>query len=144
MLQEVSQLESCALIDWSKEAPSLKIKANKKGALVQDDVVALWCLPMGPIIKTLVEEDRDGSKFGHLPVMTTASKASIGALLASSFCERINSGANIVLHDGNLKMSEGEINKLTVLRMNKDFMKRMNKTHPDITLEDLRHHCNSK
>ena len=99
---------------------------------------------MGPIIKTLVEEDRDGSKFGHLPVMTTASKASIGALLASSFCERINSGANIVLHDGNLKMSEDEINKLTVLRMNKDFMKCMRKTYPDVTLEDLRRHYNSK
>ena len=99
---------------------------------------------MGPIFKRLIEEDQDGSQFGHLPVMATASKASIAALLASSFCERINSAANIVLHDGNLKMGEDEINKLTVLRMNKGFMKCMRKTYPEVTLADLKDHYSTK
>ena len=132
--------QRCGRWDWSKEAPNLKIKANKKGAISQEDIVALWYLPMGPIFKRLIEEDQDGSQFGHLPVMATASKASIAALLASSFCERINSAANIVLHDGNLKMGDDEINKLTV----KGFMKCMRKTYPGVTLADLKDHHSTK
>jgi len=38
----------------------------------------------------------DGTNFGYLPKMATTSKGSIGSLLASSFCERINSQANQV------------------------------------------------
>jgi len=38
----------------------------------------------------------DGTNFGYLPKMSTTSKGSIGSLLASSFCERINSRANQV------------------------------------------------
>jgi len=37
-----------------------------------------------------------GTNFGYLPKMATTSKGSIGSLLASSFCERINSQANQV------------------------------------------------
>jgi len=37
----------------------------------------------------------DGTNFGYLPKATT-SKGSIGSLLASSFCERINSQTNQV------------------------------------------------
>ena len=59
---------------------------------------------MGLIIKTeyiakdgLPFKDKpalDGTNFGYLPKMATTSKGSIGSLLASSFCERINSQAN--------------------------------------------------
>jgi len=38
----------------------------------------------------------DGNNFGYLPKMATTSKGSIGSLLASSFCERINCQANQV------------------------------------------------
>jgi len=40
--------------------------------------------------------DDDEFDFGYLPKMATTSKGSIGSLLASSFCERINSQANQV------------------------------------------------
>jgi len=38
----------------------------------------------------------NGTNFGYLPKMVTTSKGSIGSLLASSFCEHINSQANQV------------------------------------------------
>jgi hypothetical protein len=133
----------CAEIAWKDEAPNLGIVATKKGALSQDDVVDLWYLPMGHILKQFITEDPDRKKYGHLPYMATGSKASIGALLASSFCERINSAANIVLHDGNLKLGEEEINKMTVLRMNRTFMQHMRSTYPNVTLEELKRHYNS-
>ena len=36
----------------------------------------------------------DGTNFGYPPKMATTSKGSISSLLASSFCERINSQSN--------------------------------------------------
>ena len=44
-----------------------------------------------------IEKDKDRSNYGWLPTMATCSKGSIGSLLTSSFCERINSCANQVL-----------------------------------------------
>jgi len=38
----------------------------------------------------------DDIDFGYLPKMTTTSQGSIGSLLVSSFCERINSQINQV------------------------------------------------
>jgi len=61
---------------------------------------------MGLIIKTeyiakdgLPFKDKpvvDGTNSGYLLKMTTTSKGSIGSLLVSSFCERINSQGNQV------------------------------------------------
>ena len=76
--------------------------------------------------------------FGYLSQMATGSRGSIGAFLASSFCERINSAANIVLHKGNLRLSEEEINMLTVLRMNRSFMDYMRRKYPHLTLDELK------
>ena len=66
----------------------------------------LWEMDMGLIIKTeyiakdgLLFKDNpgvDGNNFGYLPKMATTSKGSIGSLLTSSFCERINSQTNQV------------------------------------------------
>ena len=36
-----------------------------------------------------IEKDKDRSKYGWLPKMTTCSKGSIGSLLVSNFCEHI-------------------------------------------------------
>jgi len=54
--------------------------------------------------------------------MVTTSKGLIGSLLAqtSSFCESINSQ---VVSDGNVLLGDDEIDKLVVLRMNREFMK---------------------
>ena len=88
-------------------------------------------------MKLFIAEDPDKSKYGHLPYMATTSKGSLGALLASSFCERVNSAANIILTDDNLKLGDDEVSKLTMLRMNRPFLEYMRRTYPHLKLEDL-------
>jgi len=76
----------------------------------------------------LIKKDkaRDHSKYGWLP------KGFIGSLLASSFCHRINSCANQVLTLGNIVLGDGEMEKLVMCRMNRDFMVFMRKNHPQV------------
>ena len=52
----------------------------------------------------------------------TCSYASIGALNAESFCERVLSAANLVVTDGNTLLSSEEVEMLSVLRINRRFM----------------------
>ena len=75
--------------------------------------------------------DPDASQYGFLPYMATHSRGSVGSLLASSYAERINSAANLILTKGNTVLAEEEINMCTVLRMNRRFMEFMRKYHPD-------------
>ena len=72
--------------------------------------------------KYFINVDDAFEKFGYLPKMATASKGSIGSFMASSFCERINSAANLILTLGNTLLSDEEIDMLVVLRMNRDFL----------------------
>jgi len=84
-----------------------------------------------------IEKDKDRSKYGWLLKTATCSKGSIGSLLASSFCERINSCANQVLTLGNILLGDGEIEKLVMCRMNRDFMVFMRKNYPQVSNEQL-------
>ena len=84
---------------------------------------------MGQVMKKLINQDPEKKCFGHLPMMAVASRGSIGGFLASSFCERINSCANLVLTDGNSLLSPNEINMLVTLRMNRKFMQFMRTHH---------------
>jgi len=72
-----------------------------------------------------------------LPKMPTCSKGSIGSLLASSSCERINSCANQVLTLGNTLLGDGEMEKLVMCRMNRDFMVLMHKNYPQVANEQF-------
>ena len=56
-----------------------------------------------------IEKDKDRGKYGRLPKMTSCSKGSIGSLLASGFCERINPCAHQVLTLGNTLLGDGEM-----------------------------------
>ena len=58
------------------------------------------------------------------------SEGCIGSLMASSFCERINSCANLVLTEGNTWLSDEEMEMLVMLRMNKRFIAFMRKYYP--------------
>jgi len=84
-----------------------------------------------------IEKDKDRSKYGWLPKMATCSKGSIGSLLTSSFCERINSCANQVLTLGNTLLGDGEMEKLVMSRMNRDFMVFMRKNYPQVADEQF-------
>ena len=75
----------------------------------------------------IIEKDVDRTLYGWLPKMATSSKGSIGCVLASSFCERINSCANAVVTEGpgNTLLSDDEMELLVMLRMNKGCMECM-------------------
>eukprot|EP00966_Prymnesium_polylepis_P232265 5372460-Prymnesium_polylepis.1 len=53
----------------------------------------------------------------------------IGALNAESFCKRVLSCANMVITDGNTVLNDPETIKLTILRMNREFMEFMRATY---------------
>ena len=76
--------------------------------------------------------DMDGTKYGHLPKMTVASKGMMGSLMVSSFCERINSCANLVCTKNNSLLSDDEIDMVVTLRMNRDFMQHMRLYYPEV------------
>jgi len=69
--------------------------------------------------------------------MTTCPKGSIGFLLVSSFCERINSCADQVLTFVNTLLGDGEMEKLVTCRMNRDFMVFMRKKYPQVANEQF-------
>ena len=64
--------------------------------------------------------------------MALSSKGMMCALMASIFCERINSCAVEVVDERNTLLSQDEIDKVTVLRMNKEFMEFMRKEYPEV------------
>ena len=68
------------------------IKVPEKGRLTWRQ---LWEVDMGVIMREIQLEDKQGTLFGYLPKMAMASKGCIGSLMAASFCERINSQANL-------------------------------------------------
>jgi hypothetical protein len=81
--------------------------------------------------------DQDRKQYGYLPYMATGSRGSLGALLASSFCERVNSAANLVLTDGNTCLDEDDIHMLVCLRMNRSFMEFMRERFQKESGQDL-------
>jgi hypothetical protein len=92
------------------------------------------CLGMVPLAddtdnvdaKTIETVMTEVTGFTYNQIMTSGS---IGGSLASSFCQRINSCAKLVLTDGNSLLSPDEINMLVTLRMNRKFMQFMRENH---------------
>ena len=96
----------------------------------------LWHVDMGKVMKHLcLGPDPNRELYGFLPKMATTSQGSIGALPASSYAERVNSVANQILTVGNSVLGPDEINKVVVLRMNREFMKYMRQDHPKASLQ---------
>ena len=98
------------------------------------ELMDLWDVDMGKVMKhVFINVDNSKALYGFLPQIATTSRGSIGAHIASGFPERINSCANLTLTKANSVMSPREINMLTVLRMNRDFMAYMRKKYPDVS-----------
>ena len=120
--------EQAAKIQW-RTVPGVVVPKEERELIWKD----LWGADMGVVMREhFFKVDPDGSKFGHLPKMALASKGMMGALMAASFCERINSCANLVVTEGNSLLSTNEIDKCVVLRMNKAFMEFMRKNYPEV------------
>jgi len=98
----------------------------------------MWEIDVVSIRKEdFIEKDKDRRKYGWLPKMATCSKGSIGSLLTLSFCKRINSCANQVLTIGNTLLGDGEMKKLVMCRMNRDFTVFMHKNYPQVADEQF-------
>jgi len=98
----------------------------------------LWEVDVGQVLREeIIEQDVDRALYGWLPKMATSSKGSIGCVLASSFCERINSCANAVVTEGNTLLSDEEMELLVMLRMNKGFMEFMRTHYPHVARESF-------
>ena len=79
-------------------------------------------LNMGPYYSRLINSDKDANEFGLLPLMAGCCDGQIGALNAESFAERVNSAAKLILTNLNANLNDDDLEKLVVLRMNRDFM----------------------
>ena len=96
------------------------------------DLFALYPLDIGRVYKMFTEMPAEGTtnpfydpereRFGWIPLMACCSQGQLGALTAESFCERLISIANDVLDEGNTKLSDEEIEMLTLLKANRKFM----------------------
>ncbi len=115
--------------DWAKWNGRGGFVLNPgEDAKVNDPLAILFHAPVGAVLRELQAE----GKFGWLPRMAAHSIASIGPVLSQSFCERVNSCANIVLTTGNTKLSPEEISALVTLRMNKKLLDKLKHKYKDI------------
>jgi len=73
------------------------------------------------------------AKFGYLPMMAVAT---LGALNAESFCERVLSCLKLVVSDLHMRLKPVEIRMLVMLRMNRGFMEYMRKTYEMLCIHE--------
>jgi hypothetical protein len=113
-------------VDWPAAFPEAKLGQGPLD-LVRD----LMSLDMGKFYKKVISEDPGRVKYGFLPLLAGCGDAQIGALNAESFAERIISGANLVMNEGNTLLADKHLEMLVVLRMNRKFMEFMREHYFD-------------
>jgi hypothetical protein len=107
------------VVDWKAEFPEGKLE----GVDLLND---LFDIDMGRLYdKIITKVDPGRSRFGFLPHMAGCCDGQIGALNAESFAERVISGSNLVMTNGNTLLGDTMLEMLVVLRMNREFMEFM-------------------
>ena len=120
-------IKQSSKIEWEKVPGATKPTSRQ---FIWKD---LWQADMGYVLREyFFKDDQDGTKYGYLPKMAMASKGMMCAAMAASFCERVNSCAGEVVDERNSLLSVDEIDKVTVLRMNKEFMEFMRREYPEV------------
>ena len=69
--------------------------------------------------------------------MTTGSEGCISFLSAASFCGRVDSVAKDVMADAHLLMKDDTLEKMVVLRINREFMEYMREKHNNLTRQQF-------
>ena len=64
--------------------------------------------------------------------------ATLGALNAESFCERVLSRVKLVVSDLHVRLKAEEIRMIVMLRMNREFMEYMRASYPDTPLSEFK------
>mmetsp|Transcript_17869 Transcript_17869/g.26596 ORF Transcript_17869/g.26596 Transcript_17869/m.26596 type:complete len:107 (+) Transcript_17869:475-795(+) len=78
---------------------------------------------MAILMKRIEQYNSDNNAiFGYLPMMCRLSPCQLGALNAQSFVERMNSAAKLIVGEKRTSLNHELIDKLVVLRLNRDFM----------------------
>jgi hypothetical protein len=92
----------------------------------------LFGLDLGVLMRAIDQEERErvqGSmarRYGHIPLM---AECHLGNRMASSFVERVNSAAKLLLGDRRGNLTDDELEMICILRVNRNFMEYMYKHH---------------
>ena len=95
---------------------------------------------MKPLMDWIVKRNSDtNGSLGYLPAMCRNSACQLGALNSQSFVERMNSAANLIVTKKRTNLADELIDKLVVIRMNRNFMMhcRQNKPITHVNLSQL-------
>ena len=122
----------------STEPPTVAVSMNEP-APVQYDVMPdlLHANMFSDMLRSESLRLKKGlsAKFGYLPMMAVAT---LGALNAESFCERVLSCVKLVVSDLHVRLKAEKIRMLVMLRMNREFMEYMRATYPDTPLSEFK------
>jgi hypothetical protein len=89
----------------------------------------LWKVNLAPVINTLRDSDIN---MGFFLDMALYSRNSIASPQASSFCERCNSAAKIIMTHKTSLMLPRHVEQRVLLRMNRKYMAHMRKWYPEL------------
>ena len=92
-----------------------------KGKDVSDSEV-LMPMQLGVVLKNIMDQPNYTLLYGYLPLL---SETLLGSMLASSYVERVNSQAKLVMTTGRTLLAADELENVVMLRMNRDFMLHM-------------------
>ena len=118
---------------WCRMAPDWhsELKLDESATI---DVMELIELDVGPLYFRIEQEDEGSRRFGYIPEM---ARCRIGSLNSEGFCERMLRAAGHVLTEGNSLLKSSELEKLTLLRMNKDFMQFMRANYSHVSRQQF-------
>mmetsp|Transcript_27525 Transcript_27525/g.33424 ORF Transcript_27525/g.33424 Transcript_27525/m.33424 type:complete len:151 (+) Transcript_27525:51-503(+) len=90
-------------------------------------------IPVGQLYKKLTTDPGGNHpSFGYFPLMAGCSEGQVGGKIAESFIERVISVANLILTEGNTLLDDDELEMMTILRINREFMRYMRANHPRV------------
>jgi hypothetical protein len=121
-------------IDWVQSFPEMLEGKKLEDIDFLDDLLQL---NMGELYAGF-----DSGIDAEYGFMFCYSMTVLGRSLASSYAERINSAAALIMTDGRTLLGKELLEMCVLLRMNKVFMRFMRATYPDIALELVAAHKN--
>ena len=89
-----------------------------KGKDVSDSEV-LMPMQLGVVLKNIMDQPNYTLLYGYLPLL---SETLLGSMLASSYVERVNSQAKLVMTTGRTLLAADELENVVMLWMNREFM----------------------
>ena len=90
-------------------------------------------LPIGRIYNRMKTQPG----FGLLPLMATHSRVGVSTMLASSFCERMNSAGNLLVTKKTTRLNTDMVDKRVTLRMNADIMAALETRYKDVDVQQM-------